>query len=215
MSTEKEKKGDLIRLINFTINGQPVQAKEGWTVLETARHFRIHIPTLCFHPAVQANGSCRMCVVEAKQGDWSKVVVSCLYPPWEGVEIHTDSERVQNVRRWVLQMLLADCPASKEIRKLAKEYGVTSTRFTIEHPEEECLRCGLCVQVCEEVVGIKAISFGSRGVSKHIATPYMIPNDNCVGCGSCVTVCPTGAMKTRLDNIRGDLSKRTGHGYAH
>jgi len=201
--------------INFTINGQPVLAREGWTVLETARQYGIHIPTLCFHGALQASGGCRLCVVEARQGAWSRVVVSCLYPVWEGVEILTDSERVKNVRRWVLEMLLADCPASKEIQELAREYGVTTTRFTVENPEEECLRCGLCVQVCEEVVGVKALSFASRGVSKHIATPYMVPNNACVGCGSCVTVCPTGAMGTRLDQVRGDISRRTGHGYAH
>ena len=60
----------------------------------------------------------------------------------------TNSERVQNVRRWILEMLLAECPASREIRNLAAEYGVTSTRFTIETPKEECLRCGLCIAVC-------------------------------------------------------------------
>jgi bidirectional [NiFe] hydrogenase diaphorase subunit len=201
--------------INFTIDGQAVQAREGWTVLETAREYGFHIPTLCFHEAVLPSGACRLCVVEARQEDWSKVVISCLYPPWEGVEILTNSDRVQNVRRWLLEMLLADCPASAEIRQLARDYGVTATEFKIEHPEEECLRCGLCVRVCEEVVGAQAISFGSRGVAKQIATPYMVPTEACVSCGCCVAVCPTGAMKTRLDRVRGDVSQRTGHGYAH
>ena len=211
MSKSKKKSG----LIDFTIDGQKVQAKDGWTVLETARHYGIHIPTLCYHEAVKANGGCRLCAVEAREGDWAKVVVSCMYPPWEGVEILTDTERVRNVRRWVLEMLLAECPASREIVELASEYGVKGTRFKVENPEEQCLLCGLCVRVCEEVVGVRAISFGSRGVSKHIATPYMIPNKACIACGSCVTVCPTDAMKTRMDKIRGDLSQRTGHGFAH
>ena len=202
-------------LINFTIDGQPVQAREGWTVLETAREYGFHIPTLCFHEAVLPSGACRLCVVEARQGDWSKVVISCLYPPWEGVEILSNSPRVQNVRRWILEMLLAACPASTEIRQLAREYGVTATEFKIEHPEEECLRCGLCVRVCEEIVGAQAICFGSRGVAKQITTPYMVPTASCVSCGCCVAVCPTGAMKTRIDQIRGDISQRTGHGSAH
>lgn len=201
--------------LNFTIDGQPVQAREGWTVLEVARQYGIYIPTLCFHEAVQPSGACRLCVVEARQGGWSRVVVSCLYPPGEGVEILTNSDRVQNVRRWILEMLLADCPASLEIQQLARQYGVTSTRFNIAHPEEECLRCGLCVRVCEEVVGAQAICFGSRGVTKQINTPYMVPTESCVSCGCCVAVCPTGAMKTRLDKVRGDISQRTGHGYAH
>jgi predicted molibdopterin-dependent oxidoreductase YjgC len=120
-----------------------------------------------------------------------------------------------NVRRWILEMLLAECPASKEIADLAAEYGVQNSRFKIDNPEEQCLLCGLCVRVCEEVVGVKAIAFGSRGVTKHIATPYMVPNKSCIACGACVSVCPTGAMQERLDKVRGDVSQRTGHGFAH
>jgi NADH dehydrogenase/NADH:ubiquinone oxidoreductase subunit G len=202
-------------IVNFTINGKNVRSKPGWTVLDTAREYGIHIPTLCFHEAVKASGGCRLCVVEAKQDRWSKIVISCMYPPAEGVEILTDSPRVINVRKWVLEMLLAESPASKEIKKLAAEYGVKSTRFKVENPEEECTMCGLCVRVCREVVGIQAIGFGSRGTGKHIATPYMVPNTACVACGSCLAVCPTGAMQARFDKIRGDLSQRTGHGHAH
>ena len=203
------------KVFSFIIDGVPVQAEEGWTVLETARHHRIHIPTLCFHEAVKPSGSCRLCVVEARKGEWSKVVASCMYPPSEGLEILTNSERVRNVRRWVLEMLLSECPGSKEIQSLAKEYGVEVTRFRTGDLAEKCILCGLCVRVCEEVVGVSALSFGSRGVSKKIATPYMEPNQSCIACGSCVSVCPTGAMGDRLDRVRGDISTRTGHGCAH
>jgi NADH dehydrogenase/NADH:ubiquinone oxidoreductase subunit G len=209
---KKDKKN---KVVNFTIDGQKVQAKEGWTILETARHYGIHIPTLCYHETVSASGACRLCVVEAKEGERSSVVVSCVYPVKENIEISTDTERIRNVRRWILEMLLAECPGSKEIAKLAEEYGVKSTRFKIEDPEEQCILCGLCVRVCEEVVGVRAISFGSRGISKHIATPYMVPNKACIACGSCLTVCPTGAMQARFDKVRGDVSERTGHGFAH
>lgn len=210
-----KEKNNTKKLINFSIDGTPAQAKEGWTVLDTARNIGIHIPTLCHHEAVEPSGACRLCVVEARQGNWSKIVVSCMYPPSEGVEIFTDSERVKNVRRWVLEMLLAQCPASKEIKALAAEYGVISSRFKIKDPEEQCILCGLCVRVCAEVVGVQAISLGSRGVLKHVATPYMVPNKGCIACGSCVSVCPTGAMQARLDKVRGDVSQRTGHGFAH
>ena len=201
--------------VKFHINGKPVEAQKGWTVLETARHNGFQIPTLCYHEALEPSGACRLCVVEVKEGDWSKVVVSCMYPVKDGIEILTDSPKVKNVRKWVLEMLLADCPASPQIRELAEQYGVKTTRFKIENPEEQCILCGLCVRVCDEVVGINAISFGSRGTTKHIATPYMVPSTACVACGSCVAVCPTGAMQARLDQVRGDISQRTGHGHAH
>jgi len=201
--------------IAFTLNGKSVVAAPGETVLSVAKREGAHIPTLCHHEAVEPSGACRLCVVEAREGEWSKVVISCMYPPYEGVEILTQSPRVQNVRKWVLEMLLAECPASKEIKALAAQHGVLSTRFKIADPEEECLLCGLCVRVCREVVGIQALSFGSRGTKKHIATPYMVPNTACIACGSCLTVCPTGAMRARFDKVRGDLSERTGHGHAH
>ncbi len=202
-------------LVKFTIDGQPVQAKPGWTVLETAREYGFQIPTLCFHEALHPVGACRLCVVEARQNGFSRVMASCISRPQEGMEILTNSDRVQNVRHWVLEMLLAACPASPEISNLAEAHGVTSTRFRIEDLDEECLRCGLCVRVCEEIVGSRAITFGSRGVSKFVSTPYMVPNDACVSCGSCVAVCPTNAARTRFDRFRGDIAKRTGGGYAH
>jgi bidirectional [NiFe] hydrogenase diaphorase subunit len=202
-------------MIKFTIDGRKVQAKPDWTILETARLNHIHIPTLCFHPALTPWGSCRLCVVELREGKRGKIAPSCLTRPAPGLEVFTDSARVQNVRRWVLEMLLAECPASREIKDLAARYGVTSTRFEITDPLEECLRCGRCVAVCHEVVGVQALTFGSRGVKKKLETPYRIPNNACIGCGCCVSVCPTGALQDRLDTVRGDLSRRTGHGFAH
>jgi bidirectional [NiFe] hydrogenase diaphorase subunit len=197
------KRTNKIRPVQFMINDQPIEAEENWTVLETAREYGIHIPTLCYHEAVEASGGCRLCVVEAKEGNWSKVVISCMYPVKEGITILTESPRVKNVRRWVLEMLLAECPASKEIRALAAEYGVTASRFSINNPEEQCMLCGLCVRVCREVVGVSAITTVGRGVHKFIGTPFGKASEACVACGSCVTVCPTGAMKTRLDAVRG------------
>ena len=212
MSSKKRKKDGPI---DFTIDGQKVQAQADWSILETARHYRIHIPALCYHPAVHPWGSCRLCVVETRQEGSANVLPSCLTKPVAGLEVLTDSERVQNVRRWVLEMLLAECPASREIKELAARHGVTSTRFAITDPHEECLKCGLCVAVCNEVVGAQALTFGSRGVKKRLETPYRVPNNMCIGCGCCVSVCPTGALQARLDTVRGDISRRTGHGFAH
>jgi NADH dehydrogenase/NADH:ubiquinone oxidoreductase subunit G len=190
-------------MIKFQINDQEIKAQPGWTVLEAAREHGIHIPTLCHHEAVEPSGACRLCVVELKDGDWSKVVISCMYPVAEGLKVYTDSERVNNVRRWILEMLLAQCPASKEIKELAAEYGVGGTRFKVHDPDEECILCGLCVRACAQVVGANAISTVGRGVHKKIGAPYLTPTDACVACGTCVTVCPTGAMRTRFEAVRG------------
>jgi len=190
-------------MITMKINDQEVKSKPEWTVLEAAREHGIPIPTLCYHEAVGPSGACRLCVVEIVEGDWSKVVISCMYPVKEGLTVLTESDRVKNVRRWVLEMLLAECPASKEIQSLATQYGVKNTRFAAKNPKEECMLCGLCVRVCKEVVGVSAITTIGRGVHKFIGTPYGRPSEDCVACGSCVTICPTGAMKTRLDAVRG------------
>jgi bidirectional [NiFe] hydrogenase diaphorase subunit len=198
MSAKKGKKGKKEKdkdLISFTINGQGVQARDGWTILETARQHGIQIPTLCFHPAVQPMGSCRLCVVEIQQNGRSRVAASCITPVQKDVEVLTHSEEVQNVRRWVLEMLLANCPASRQIRELAKEHGVTSTRFKVDHPEDACPRCGLCVRACDEVVGVRAISLGNRGVFKEVTAPYHQRSMDCIRCGTCLYVCPTGAME--------------------
>lgn len=192
-------------MLKFKINEQEVEALPEWTVLEAAREHGIHIPTLCYHEAVEPSGGCRLCVVEVVEGNWSKVVISCMYPVKEGMMVLTDSDRVKNVRRWILEMLLAECPASQQIRDLAAEYGVTTSRFSIKNPKEQCMVCGLCVRVCREVVGVSAITTVGRGVHKVIGTPFGKISEACVACGSCVTVCPTGAMQTRLNAVRNSV----------
>lgn len=190
-------------MINFYINDKEVNAREGWTVLETAKEYGIDIPTLCHHPAVAPTGSCRLCMVELREGDWSKLVASCIYPVKEGIRIYTETPKVHNVRRWILEMLLASCPASDEIRVLAEKHGVVSTRFSVHDPNQSCLICGLCQRVCEEVVGLSAIAVVDRGVHKKVGSPFLRPTDVCVACGSCVTICPTGAMQEIFDTVRG------------
>ncbi len=190
-------------MIKFTINDVEVEARQGWTVLETARHYNIEIPTLCYHESVSPNGACRLCIVELKDGDWSKLVASCIYPVQEGIQVYTETERVQNVRRWIFEMLLASCPASTEIREMAARYGVVSTRFQSQDPNQTCMVCGLCSRVCEEVVGLSAIATVDRGVHKKIGAPFLRPTDICVACGCCVNICPTGAMEAIFDSVRG------------
>jgi NADH dehydrogenase/NADH:ubiquinone oxidoreductase subunit G len=196
--------GGLLKMIKMYINNQEVEARQGWTILDTARHYGIDIPTLCYHESVAASGACRLCMVELREGDWSKLVASCIYPVKEGIQIYTQTERVMNVRRWLFEMLLAYCPASPEIKAMAAKHGVTSTRFPIHDPEQNCMVCGLCSRVCEEVVGLSAISTVDRGVRKKVGSPFLRPSDICVACGCCVSVCPTSAMQNIFDEIRGE-----------
>ncbi len=191
-------------MIKLTFNGKEVKARSGWTLLETAREYDIDIPTLCFHPAVSPSGACRLCVVELREGNWSKMVASCIYPVADGLDVYTDSERVQNSRRWIFEMLLAACPASVEIQQLAAKYSIESTRFSTHDPDETCMVCGLCARACEEIVGLSAIATVDRGVYKRVGAPFSKPTDVCVACGTCVTVCPTGAMKSIFDSVRGE-----------
>jgi bidirectional [NiFe] hydrogenase diaphorase subunit len=142
-------------------------------------------------------------MVERKEGDWSKLVAACIFRVAEGIHVYTETARVNNVRRWILEMLLAECPASQEIRTLAEKYGVVSTRFAVENPDEDCMVCGLCTRACEEIVGLSAISIVDRGVHKKIGAPFARPTEVCVACGCCVTICPTGAMRSRIDAVRG------------
>ena len=189
-------------MIKFKINDTEVEVEPGCTVLEAARQYGFEIPTLCYHEALAPSGACRLCMVELKDGDWSKLVASCIYPVAEGINVYTETERVQNVRRWIFKMLLAQCPASVEIKELAKKYGVTETRFSIQNPAEECMLCGLCTRACEEIVGLSAISLVDRGVYKKVGAPFLVPTNVCVACGCCVTICPTGAMRSRIDATR-------------
>lgn len=190
-------------MLSLTIDGKKVEAEAGWSLLDTARQNGIEIPTLCYHEAVEPFGACRLCVVELRQGNNSRLVASCVYPAEQGLDVYTASEKVNNVRRWILEMLLSECPASSEIREMAAQYGVKTTRFEISDPEQECILCGLCVRACAQVVGANAISTVGRGAQKEIGSPYLTPGDDCVACGTCVTVCPTGAMSARFERVRG------------
>ena len=189
-------------MIALTINDQEVKGQEGWTVLETARWHGINIPTLCHHGAVEPSGACRLCMVEVDEGRRRRVVASCLYPIREGIKVQTDSERVANVRRWILQMLVDEHPGSGKIQELAKAYGVKPSRFKSDRFEDYCILCGLCVRACDEVAGVRSLSFANRGVRKEVTTCQKEPSPECIGCGTCLYVCPTEAMERLFTQVR-------------
>ena len=178
--------------VTLTIDGKTIKAEKGAYLLGVCRENHIPIPTLCQNDAVGPDGRCRLCVVELREGDWSKLVTSCLQPAKEGLNVLTGSDRVKKTRAMILELLLARCPTSVELRALAAAHGVTEPRFEADKDKGKCILCGLCTRTCADVVGVSAIGFTERGIHKKVATPYLEPSKACIGCGACAFGCPTG-----------------------
>ena len=192
---------------SMMINGKRVEAHDGELVLAAARRAGIHIPTLCEHKAVEPFGSCRLCMVEVTKEawkGWKGLMTACLYPAAPDLIVETESERVLHVRRNVLDLLLARCPDSKLIQRLAAEHGVHRTTFTPRDSEPSrregeralaapdlCILCGLCTRVCE-TAATAAICTVKRGHAREVGTPWGTPPPDCIGCLACAHICPTG-----------------------
>jgi len=112
-------------MITFTINGKKVQGPRGWTILDVARRHGIEIPSLCHPGVVEPYGTCRLCAVEVDDGKRSRVVISCKYPIKNGITVRTDTDRVNNARRWLVLGLLDELPGSDKLQELARAYGIT------------------------------------------------------------------------------------------
>lgn len=180
-------------MIPITIDGKEIWAKDGSTILEAANLYGIHIPTLCYHPVISPYGACRLCSVEIIDRGRTKIVVSCMYPASNGLEVKTNTERIKKLRRGILELLLARCSENENIRGLALEMGISEPRFTLE--ADDCILCGLCVRVCQETSEKKVLSFVGRGAEKEVAAPFYEPSDECISCGGCAYVCPTRAIR--------------------
>jgi NADH dehydrogenase/NADH:ubiquinone oxidoreductase subunit G len=183
-------------MIEFTIDGKKVTASDSNTVLDAARANGIDIPTLCHHKAVQPWGGCRLCIVEAGHPEWkgwTRIVTSCLYPVKAGLTVLTDSPKVLKNRRMILNLLMAQAPAAKEVQALAKKYGVEPMPLVKGKASHKCITCGLCTRLCAAQDAF-AITTVSRGPDKHIGTFWQEPPADCIGCLICAANCPTGAI---------------------
>ena len=180
-------------MLTLRIDGLEVRAEEGWSILETARFYGIEIPTFCYRDGLSAWGGCRLCVVEIGEGGNTKLVSSCTYPATEGLVVRTHSKRVIAARKVLVELLLSSCPSSKTIQDLASKLGVQRVRFKVEH--EDCVYCGLCVRICAEQMGAKAIGFVNRGRNVRITTPFDRKSEECLRCGACMYVCPACQLR--------------------
>ena len=191
--------------MNLTIDGKIVTAENGEYLLHIARRNGIGIPTMCDHPAIEPFGSCRLCLVEITRPEWegwSRLVTSCLYPAQEGLIVSANSEKVRSARAVILDLLMARCPEAKEIRDMARVYGITETSFVVRKEADKCILCGRCMRICE-VIGATAISTTGRGVHKLIEVPLAKENlSTCIGCLSCAKICPTGAIEYEESEVR-------------
>ena len=180
-------------MVQFEIDGERCEAREGETLLEVAQRRGIEIPTLCYHAGLEPYGACRLCLVEVSQRGRVKLEAACTRPVEDGLQVRTDTDQIKQYRRLIAELLLARCPESERVQQVARDAGVAQTRF--EPYEEDCVLCGLCVRACEDAIGSSAISFVNRGLDRKVSTPFEINSDACIGCGACARVCSTSAIK--------------------
>ncbi len=187
--------------VKIKINNVEYLANEGENILSFCRTNGIDIPALCYSEALKPYGACRLCIVDVKGGNVSQgITTSCTLKASEGMEIVTDTEEIKNHRKILFQFYLAQAPESQTIRKLAAEYGVHETHFTKKIKTDDnlgnqCVLCGLCVRVCNDIIEKGVISYIGRGYHIKINTAYSFPSDICLGCKACAEVCPTGAIR--------------------
>lgn len=213
-----------MNMVNLKINNVPCQAPEGSTILEAAHAVGITIPTLCYLKEIKrVNGACRVCVVEVKGA--KNLLPACVYPVSEGMEVFTNTKRVQNARKMNLELILSihnqDCMSCVrngdcELLRLCKQYGVDkSNAFEGVLPERQdddsaphlvkdsskCIICRRCISTCAENQGVGVINVVERGFNTHIACAFegKLADSTCIGCGQCIVVCPTAALVERDD----------------
>jgi NADH-quinone oxidoreductase subunit G len=206
---------DLVRL---QIDGQTVEAPAGTLVINAAKSVGIEIPAFCYYDGLTLQGACRMCLVEVEKS--RKLVTACTLPVAEGMVVRTDTPRVVEARKAMLEFLLTnhplDCPVCDkggecELQDLTFRYGLGESRFTenkLHVPEKQwspivyydkprCILCYRCVRICKEGMGVAALGVVNRGAPSEIA-PNLDDHLECDECGMCIDICPVGALTSGM-----------------
>ena len=175
--------------IVLQIDGKEVTGSAGMTLLQVAQRAGIYIPTLCHHEKLEDYGGCRLCMVEVEARGGTSYVVSCLYPAEKGLVVRTRSEKVDKIRRVLIEELMAHAPDAPELVRLAQEYGADRNRF--ERETSFCILCGLCVRYCAEVKKKHAVGFIENGPAREISFIPELAAKECWSCQECFAICPT------------------------
>ncbi len=212
-------------VVKATIDGIPVEVEYGTTILDAARSVQVKIPTLCKHPDLPASAACGICIVRVKGNN--KMLRACCTPLEDGMEIITNDPEIVEVRRTVLELILSNHPDeclicgrnnNCELQRFAADFGIREERYskflrdipadvstgTIELHPQKCILCGRCVEVCQEVQDVWALSFLERGFNTRIspAGDIELNESPCVKCGQCSAHCPTGAIFEKDDTSK-------------
>jgi iron-only hydrogenase group A len=213
-------------MLKVTINNLPVEVPAETTILKAAQAAGIKIPTLCHMEGIEANGACRVCIVEVEGA--KNLVASCAAKVTEGMKIHTNTKRVRVARQLIVELLLSehngDCQTCErnddcELKELANELNIqlvsyegekaqsfidTST-MALSRDNAKCIKCRRCVTVCNQVQAVGALHPQYRGFDTIIGPAFTLnlADVTCVQCGQCAAVCPVGAIteKSHIEKV--------------
>jgi NADH-quinone oxidoreductase subunit G len=200
--------------VKLTIDGKPIEAPAGTLVIEAARHNGIEIPAFCYYEGLALQAACRMCLVEVEKAP--KLMTACTLPVAEGMVVRTDTPKVAEARKAMLEFVLTnhplDCPVCDkggecELQDMVFRYGAGESRFLErkQHVDEQqwspvvfydrprCILCFRCVRICSEGMGVNALGVVNRGALSEIA-PNRGEHLECDECGMCIDICPVGAL---------------------